>query len=125
MVSSLAALALAVSASAGFACDHEAQAADAKNAKDSKDVKAVAANGEAKGCDMPCCAHAAAAAANDKIAANAAGDKPCSAHDTKGCPKKGATTVAVAKVEPAKDSPKAEPAKDGTPPPAADPGTHR
>ena len=107
----LAAVALAVSGSAGFACDQHAQAAEAK------DVKAVAANGNAKGCDMPCCAHAAAAA-NDKNAAPPAGEKPCSAHEAKGCPKKaGATAAAVAKAEPAQDAAKAEP--------AVDPGTHR
>lgn len=107
----LAALALAVSASTGFACDQRAEAAEAK------DVKAVAANGNAKGCDMPCCAHANAAA-NNKIVAEAATEKPCAAHDPKGCPKKaGATAAAVANTEPAKGAAKAEP--------AADPGTNR
>jgi len=108
---SVAAVALAVSVSTCFACGEQAQAADAK------DVKTVAANGDAKGCDMPCCAHAAAAA-NDKNAAPPAGEKPCSAHEAKGCPKKaGATAAAVAKAEPAQDAAKAEP--------AVDPGTHR
>ena len=108
---SVAAVALAVSASTCVACGEQAQAADAK------DVKTVAANGETKGCDMPCCAHANAVA-NDKNAANAPGDKPCAAHDAKGCPKKaGATAVTAAKSEPAKDTAKAEP--------AVDPGTNR
>ena len=108
---SVAALALAVSASTCLACNEQAQAADAK------DVKTVAANGDAKGCDMPCCAHASAAA-NDKNVALKAGDKPCAAHEAKGCSKKaGATAAAVAGVEPAQDAAKAEP--------AADPGTHR
>ena len=107
----LAAVALAVSASTGFACDQHAQAAEAK------DVKAVAANGDAKGCDMPCCAHANAAA-NDKPAAGAPAEKPCAAHDPKGCPKKaGATAAAIAKTEPAKEAAKVEP--------PADPGTNR
>ena len=107
----LAAIALATAASAGLACDQHAQAAEAK------DMKAVAANDAAKGCDMPCCAHANAAA-NDKTAADAATEKPCAAHATKGCPKKATATVAaVAKTEPAKQAAKAEP--------AADPGTNR
>ena len=108
---SVAAAILAVSASMCFACGEPAQAADAK------DVKTVAANGDAKGCDMPCCAHANAAA-NEKNAANTAGEKPCSAHEAKGCPKKAGTAAAtVTKAEPAKDTAKAEP--------AVDPGTNR
>ena len=107
----LAAVALAVSASTGFACDQHAQAAEAK------DVKAVATNGEVKGCDMPCCAHATTAA-NDKPAPDAAAAKPCTAHDAKGCPKKaGSTAPTVATTEPAKEAAKTEP--------AADPGTNR
>ena len=107
----VAAVALAVSASTCFACGEQAQAADAK------DVKTVAANGAAKGCDMPCCAHANAAA-NDKNAAIAAGEKPCAAHEAKGCPKKaGAAAATVTKAEPAKDAAKPEP--------AVDPGTNR
>jgi len=116
---SLAAFALAVSASAGFACDQHAGAADAKDAKGATDDKALAANGTSKGCDMPCCAHANAAA-NDKNAANNAAEKPCSAHDAKGCPKKAtatATASAAAKADPAKDTAKAEP--------PATPGTNR
>lgn len=117
---SLAALALAVSVSAGLACDQHTQAADAndtKDAKDAKDAKTLAANGSAKGCDMPCCAHSHAAS-NDKNAANEAGEKPCAAHDAKGCPKKAGTTGATAaKTGPAEDMAKAEP--------AADPGTNR
>ena len=46
-------MALAVSASAAWSCDRHA---DAVEAKDAKDAKAVAANGDAKGCSMPCCA---------------------------------------------------------------------
>jgi len=114
---SFAAVALAVSVSTAFACDQQAQAADAKDTKDAKDGAVVAANGSAKGCDMPCCAHAKAAA-NDKTATNDATEKPCSAHDAKGCPKKASTaTAAAAKAEPAKDAAKAEP--------AASPGTNR
>lgn len=110
---SVLSVALAVSASTCFACGEQAQAADAK------DVKPAAANGEAKGCDMPCCAHAAVAAndKNDKNAAPPAGDKPCSAMAAKGCPKKAEAEATVAKSEPAQDTAKAEP--------AVDPGTQR
>jgi hypothetical protein len=105
----LGVMALTVSASAGFACDQAANAADAK------DAKAVASNGASAGCDMPCCAHAKA---GDKVAAEAPAEKPCAAHDGKGCPKKAAATAtAVAKTDPAKDAAK--------PDPAADPGTNR
>jgi hypothetical protein len=105
---------LAVSASAGFACDQHAEAAEAAEAKD---AKAVVAHADAKGCDMPCCAHAKGAS-DVKTAVAATDEKPCASHDPKGCPKKtGATAAAVAKPEPAKDAAKAEP--------AADPGTHR
>lgn len=116
---SLAAVALVVSASAGFACDQ--QAADAKDAKGATDDKALAANGTTKGCDMPCCAHAKEAA-NEKTVADAAAEKPCSAHAGKGCPKKAASTAtAAAKAEPA-----AEPAKDASAAePAPNSGTHR
>ena len=108
----LAAVVLAVSAPAGFACDQHAQSADANN------TKAVAATGDAKGCDMPCCAHAKAAADDVKAAAAATDEKPCAGHGPKGRPKKaGATATAVAKTEPAKDAAKAAP--------AADPGTNR
>ena len=108
---SLAAVALAVSASTCFACGEQAQAADAK------DVKTVAANGDAKGCDMPCCAHANTAT-GEKTAAPATGEKPCTVQEAKGCPKKaGATAAAIAKAEPAQDTAKAEP--------AVDPGTQR
>jgi hypothetical protein len=107
----LAAMAVAVSVSAGFACDQAAPVAEAK------DAKAVAATEPAKGCDMPCCANAKRAADDAKTAATS-DEKPCAGHDPKGCPKKaGATAVAVAKAEPAKDAPKAAP--------SADPGTHR
>lgn len=99
----LASLALAVAATTGFACDEHAQAADAK------DGKTVAAKGDAKGCDMPCCAHAADAA--DAKAAAAPAEKPCAMHDGKGCPKKA---TAMAKADTVKDAPKAEPAADGT-----------
>ena len=104
-------VALVVSASTCFACGEEAQPADAK------DVKTVAANGATKGCDMPCCAHAATASA-EKNVVPPAGEKPCSAAAAKGCPKKsGAAATAVAKAEPAQDTAKAEP--------AVDPGTQR
>jgi len=103
----LAVAALALSATVGFACDQRAQAVAVE------DVKAVAANGEMKGCDMPCCAHAKLAA-GDKAAAEPAGEKPCAAHDAKGCPKKTGATAA-AKTDPPKDTAKAEP--------SADPGT--
>ena len=103
----LASLALTAAASAGFACDHDSQAAEAKN------TATPAAKSDAKGCDMPCCAHTADAA-NVKTAAAAPADKPCSGHDAKGCPKKAA---AVAKQDAPKESPKAEPATDS--------GTHR
>ena len=108
--STLVALALAVSASAVLACDRHADAAEAK------DAKAVAASGDTKGCDMPCCAHAKAAA--DAKPAAIAGKTPCAAHDGKGCPKKaGVATAAVTKTEPAKGAAPVAP--------AVDPGTHR
>ena len=110
----LAAAALAVSVSAGFACDQHAQSVDAK------DTKVVAAIGEAKGCDMPCCAHAKAAddVKTAVAAAPATSEKPCVGHDPRGCPKKaGATAAAVAKAEPATEAVKAAP--------AVDPGTNR
>jgi hypothetical protein len=117
---SLAVVALAVSASAAFACDQQAAAADAKDAKGATADAAVAANGATKagtGCDMPCCAHAKEAVA-DKNAANGAEAKPCAANDAKGCPKKATATAATAaKAEPAKETAKAEP--------ATTPGTHR
>ena len=110
----LASVALAVAASAGFACDQHAEAAEAAEAKD---AKAVVAHADAKGCDMPCCAHENAAV-DVKTVAAAAAEKPCAGHDPKGCPKKaGATAAAVANTEPATDTAKAEP--------AADPGTNR
>ena len=118
---SLAAAALAVSASAGFACEDHAQAADAndpaKAPAQAVAAKAVPATDTAKGCDMPCCAQAKAAAGDQK-AANDAAEKPCSAHEAKGCPKKAPTaTAAAAKIEPAKDTAKAAP--------PASPGTNR
>ena len=107
--STLMAVALGVSASSAFACNEHAQAAEVK------DEKVVAAKADTKDCDMPCCAKAKAAS-DKKIAA--APEKPCAAHDAKGCPKKAeAKAAAVAKAEPAKDAaPVAAP---------ADPGTHR
>lgn len=103
----LAAAALVASAAPGFACEQQAQAAEAK------DVKTVAANVDAKGCNMPCCAHANAAAnaaANEKPASDAPAEKPCTAHDAKGCPKKsGTTSPTVATVEPPKEAAKQEP----------------
>ena len=110
---SLAAVALAVSASAGFACDQQAAAADAK---DAKGATAVAAKNETKGCDMPCCAHAKEAA-GEKVAANDAGATPCTAHDAKACPKKATATATAAAKAASKDTAKAEP--------ATTPGTHR
>lgn len=115
----LASLILAAATTAGFTCDDAAKAADAKDAT-------VAAHGDAKGCDMPCCAHAkdaadAVPAADVKLAADvkpvaaAPADKPCSAHDGKGCPKKSA---AVAKADDGKVKPAAAE-------PVADSGTHR
>jgi hypothetical protein len=117
-----AAIALAMTATSSWACDQHAQAADAK---------AVAANGEAKGCDKPCCATKTADDAKNAVAPAAAlaavntddgkkCDKPCDAGKTadgKGCPKKGAM---VAKAEPAKDAPKADPAE-----PAPNAGANR
>ena len=117
---SFAVLALAVSATAGYACEEQAQAAEAN---DAKDAKAAVASADEKGCDMPCCAHAKTAA-NDKVAANeqgavnAADEKPCAAHAGKACPKKAAATAAtVAKTEPAQEAAKPEP--------PSDPGTNR
>ena len=123
----VAAAALAVSASTCFACGEEAKAAEAQ------DAKAVAANGAATGCDKPCCAHANAAAktaaivtpnapadaaATAKTTATATGDMPCHGVEAKGCPKKkGATATTVAKAEPAQDTAKAAP--------AVGPGTQR
>ena len=108
---SVLAVAVAVSASTCFACGEQAQAAD------EKDVKTVAATGDTKGCDMPCCAHTNMAA-QDKKAAPLAAEKPCSATAAKGCPKKSGTAVAaVAKAEPVVAEAKAEP--------AVDPGSHR
>jgi hypothetical protein len=112
---SLAAIVVAVSGSAVLACDHDAQAADAK---DASGAKAVVAKGDAKGCDMPCCAHAKQAA-DVKADAAQKDAMPCSGHDAKGCPKKGGATAATvaAKADPAKDAAK--------PQPAADSGTQR
>jgi hypothetical protein len=109
MGSSLVAVALAVSASSVFACERHAESAEAK------DAKAVVANGDTKGCDLPCCAHAKGAADTKTVAA--AGEKPCAAHDAKGCPKKAAVATAALKAEPAKDPAPAQP--------AAETGTHR
>jgi hypothetical protein len=110
-----AAIALTMTATTSFACDEHAQAADAK------DPKAVAAAGDAKGCDKPCCAKKTAADAKAAAAPTAAlpavnaadakpAEAPCAAAhaaDGKSCPKK---TGLVAKAEPAKDTPAAEPA---------------
>ena len=105
--------AVALSATASFACDQQAQADGAK------DAKAAAANGEMKGCDMPCCAHAKDAAEGQAAVAAAvpAGEKPCAAHDSKGCPKKAGATAAAAKAEAPSDAAKVQP--------VAEPGTHR
>jgi hypothetical protein len=104
---SLAAVAVTAFASVGFACDKHA---DAKDAQAIPDDKAAVAKDDSTGCDMPCCAHAKAAA-DDKVAANAAGEKPCAAGVAKGCAKKATATVA-AKTEPAKEPAKAELAKE-------------
>lgn len=102
--STLVAVALALSASAALACDGHADAAEAK-AK-AKGANVAAAGGEAKGCDMPCCAKAKAAAV---------AEKPCAAHDAKGCPKKEAVSTAALKTGPAKDvAPVAPPDAPGT-----------
>lgn len=96
----LASLAFAAAATAGFACDQHAKAADAKDGP-----KAAAA-----GCDMPCCAHAKDAV-EVKTAAAAAEAKPCAAHDPKGCPKK-AVAVAVANAGADKEPSTVEPTTD-------------
>lgn len=106
----LAGLALALSFSAGLACDQQA-----KNTE-GKDTPVAAAKLEGAGCDMPCCAHAKAAD-DEKVAAVAPpADKPCAGHGSKGCPKRAAATAA-AKAEPAKDV-----AETDTP---SSPGTNR
>jgi hypothetical protein len=94
--STLVAVALAVSASAAWACDRHADAAETK---DAKDAKVVAANGDAKGCSMPCCAKAKTATA------------------AKDSSDKAAVVTATSKTKPAQDAPPAAP--------AADAGTHR
>jgi hypothetical protein len=96
----LASLALVVAANTGWACDAQAQNADAKD----KDGKVVSGQADAKGCDMPCCAHAHDTA-GAKTAEGVAADKPCAGHDPKGCPKKAAL---VAKTEAVKDMPAAD-----------------
>ena len=107
--STLVAMALAMTWSAVLACDRHADAAEAR------DAKAVAATGDSKGCDMPCCAHAKTTA--DTKTAAAVEEKPCTAHDAKGCPKKAAAATASLKKEPAKDAAPVAP--------AVDPGTQR
>lgn len=94
--SMLVAVALAVSTSAAWACDKHADAAEAK---DAKDAKAVAANGDAKGCSMPCCAKAKTATA------------------AKESPEKAAVATATSKSKPSQDAAPVAP--------AADSGTHR
>ena len=94
--STIVAVALAVSASAAWSCDRHA---DAVEAKDAKDAKAVAANGDAKGCSMPCCAKAKTATA------------------AKESPEKAAVATATSKSKPAQDAPPVAP--------SADAGTHR
>jgi hypothetical protein len=93
----LVAVAIAVSASAASACDRHADAVEAKGAKDAKDV---AAGGDAKGCSMPCCAKAKAAAVAEKPG-----------------PEKSAAAGTASKTKPAHDA--------ATVAPAADAGTHR
>ena len=112
----LAATAILMATSVGLACDGHAPAAEAKDASGAAaaPVAAMATPGDAKGCDMPCCAQAKDAAAV-KGAAPVKADAPCAAHDTKGCPKKATASNAVAKAEPAKEASVAAP--------AADPGT--
>jgi len=101
---SLAAAAFALAATSASACDHEAKAAEANGVKD---TKAVAVATEAKGCDMPCCAHAKAVEAKAEVAAKV--ETPCAGHEAKGCSKKAAPAVA-AKAEPAKEAAQPQPA---------------
>jgi hypothetical protein len=93
--STLVAVAFALTASAAWACDRHADAAETK---DAKDAKVVAAKGDAKGCSMPCCAKAKTATA------------------AKESPEKAAVATAP-KSKPAQDAPPAAT--------AADAGTHR
>lgn len=121
----LGAVAAAITATAGFACDGHAPAAEAKDATGAAataPIVATATPGDAKGCDMPCCAHAKDAALA-KAAPAVTAEAPCTAHDAKGCPKKAAT-AGVAKADPAKDAPRAQPAAESPKAlPATDPGT--
>jgi hypothetical protein len=95
---SLAAAALALAATSGFACDHDAKAADAKDVK-KQDATAVAKASDTKDAGMPCCAGAKGT-------------------EAKGCPKKKTAAPAVAA--------QAAPAKGETPPePAPGAGTKR
>jgi hypothetical protein len=100
--SMLVAVALAVSASAAWACDGHA------DAKDTKDAKAVTASGGAKGCSMPCCAKAKAAAV---------AEKPSPAHDAKGGPETAVVASDALKTKPVQAAPPVAS--------AADAGTHR
>ena len=105
----LVAVALVMSASAVLACERHA------DAREAKDATAVAANGDAKGCDKPCVAHARTA--TETKASAAVAHKPCAAREAKACPKKPAAATAALKTEPAKD---AVPVED-----TVDHGTHR
>ena len=100
--STLVGVALTISASAAWACDRHADAAEAK------DSKAVAAGGEAKGCNMPCCA---------KAKTTAVAENPKPAHDTKETSEKVALATKPSKGKPAQDAP--------SPAPSAEAGTHR
>ena len=125
----LIAMGLAVTATTAFACDGHAPTAEAKEAPGTAVAAPVGAvavtTGDAKGCDMPCCAHAKEAA-DLKAAAPVKAEVPCAAHEAKGCPKKATAANAVAKADPAKGEPQTAPAAESPKPiPATDPGTQR
>ena len=124
----LMAMGLVVTATTAFACDGHTPTAEAKEAPSTAaaaPVAALAAPGDAKGCDMPCCAHAKDAA-DVKAAAPVKGEVPCAAHEAKGCPKKPTAANAVAKADPAKGEPQTPPAAESPKAlPATDPGTQR
>jgi hypothetical protein len=122
------AMAMAMMATSAFACDGHALAAEAKEPTGTAvaaPIVALAAPGDATGCDMPCCAHAKEAA-GVKAAAPVKAEAPCAAHEAKGCPKKSTASNALAKAAPAKDVPQAPPAPASPKAvPATDPGTQR
>jgi len=123
------AIGLAMTATTALACDGHAPAAEAQEAKGAAaaaaPVAALAAPGDAKGCDMPCCAHAKEAA-DVKAAAPVKAEAPCAAHEEKGCPKKPTAANAVAKADPVKAEPQTPQAAESPKAlPATDPGTQR